>query len=60
VESAVLGMVVWVVRDPLHGIALAKETGHPALLLDDILKQKGQTVEEARAALLPLLITVLQ
>lgn len=60
VKSAVLGMSVWVVRDPLHGIALAKETGYPALLLDDILRQKGQTTEEARAALLPLLITVPQ
>lgn len=59
VKSTVLGMSVWVVRDPLHGIALAKETGHPALLLGDVLKQKGQTAEEARATLLPLLIRVL-
>lgn len=38
VKSAVLGMSVWVVRSPLDGIALAKETGHPALLLDDVLR----------------------
>ncbi len=60
VKSAVLGMNVWVVRSPLDGIALAKETGHPALLLDDVLRLKGHTTEEARAALLPILITLEQ
>jgi hypothetical protein len=50
-------MSVWVVRCPIDGIALAKETGFPALILDDVLKLKGRTADEARAALLPTLIT---
>lgn len=57
VESSVLGMTLWVVRNRLQGLALAKATGHPAILVDDILRQVGQTTEEVRAALLPLLIT---
>ena len=60
VRSEVLGMSVWVVRSPLDGIALAKETGLPALLLDDVLRQKGQSQEDARVALLPMLITLEQ
>ena len=60
VKSSVLGMSVWVVRDHLHGLALAKETGHPALLLDDVIRLKGQSQEDARAALLPVLITLEQ
>lgn len=60
VKSSVLGMSVWVVRNHLDGIALAKETGLPAVLLDDILRQKGKTEEEARASILPVLITIEQ
>ena len=60
VKSSVLDMSVWVVRNHVDGIALAKETGHPALLLDDVIRHKGRTAEEARAALLPELITVSQ
>lgn len=60
VKSEVLNMTVWVVRDAVYGLALAKETGQPALLLDDVLKLKGATQEEARAALLPILISVEQ
>jgi len=60
VKSAVLGMSVWVVRSHVDGLALVKETGHPALILDDVLKMKGRTVEETRAALLPVLITIEQ
>lgn len=57
IKSAVLGMSVWVVRSRQDGEALAGETGQPALLLDDVLRQKDRTQEEARAALLPVLIT---
>lgn len=57
IKSAVLGMSVWVVRTRQDGEDLARETGQPALLLDDVLKQKGRTQEEARLALLPVLIT---
>ena len=60
VKSSVLDMSVWVVRDRQEGEGLARETGHPALLLDEVLAQKGKTTEEARAALLPLLITSMQ
>ena len=56
VKSAVLGMSVWVVRTRREGEELARETGHPALLLDDVLRQKGQASAEARAALLQVLI----
>ena len=47
IKSTVLDMSVWVVRTPLDGIALAKETGHSAILLDDVLRQRGKTAEEA-------------
>jgi hypothetical protein len=57
VKSVVLDLSVWVVRSQHDGEQLASETGHPALLLDEILSQKGKTQEEARAALLPCLIT---
>ncbi len=60
IKSSVLEMSVWVVRNHIDGIALAKDTGHPALVLDDVLRLKGKTAEEARAALLPELITVMQ
>lgn len=60
IKSKVLGMSVWVVRNHIDGIAVAKETGQPALLLDDVLRLKGRTAEEARAALLPVLITLEQ
>ena len=56
IKSVVLDLSVWVVRTRLEGEELARETGHPALLLDDVLSQKGQPPAEARAALLPLLI----
>lgn len=48
---------MWVVRDRRDGEDIARETGQPALLLDDVLRQQGKTATEARAALLPLLIT---
>src|SRR5206468_10113402 len=57
IKSKVLDMSVWVVRTRQDGEDLAKETGHPGLLLDDVLRQKGRTPEEARASLLPVLIT---
>ena len=57
VKSSVLGMSVWLVRCRPDGEALAQETGQPALVLDDVLVQRGHTQEEARAELLPLLIT---
>jgi hypothetical protein len=60
IKSKVLDISVWVVRNHLDGIALAKETGHPAVLLDDVIQQKGKTPAEARAALLPALITLEQ
>ncbi len=56
IKSSVLNMNVWVVRSRQEGEGLARETGHPALLLDDVLTQKGKTPMEALAALLPLLI----
>lgn len=56
IKSAVLDMCVWVVRNRREGEELARETGHPALLLDGMLRQKGTTPAEARAALLPELI----
>jgi hypothetical protein len=56
IKSAVLDMSVWIVRTRLEGEELARETGYPALLLDDVLGQKGQTPAEARVAPLPLLI----
>ncbi len=57
IRSVVLGMDVWVVRTRQEGEELAKETGHPALLLDDVLAQKGRSRADARALLLPVLIT---
>jgi hypothetical protein len=57
IKSKVLDMSVWVVRSHVDGLALARETGHPAVLLDDVLRQKGRTAEEAKAALLPVLIS---
>lgn len=57
IESSVLERSVWVVRNPQDGRQLAKETGQPAILLDEVLAQKGRTPKEAREALLPLLIT---
>jgi len=56
VQSAVLDMCVWAVRTRQEGEELARETGHPALLLDDVLMQKGKTPVETQAALLPILI----
>ena len=56
IKSAVLDLSVWVVRSREEGEELAHETGHPALLLDDVLSQKGKTPAEARESLLPLMI----
>lgn len=56
VASSILSRSVWIVRIHQDGEELAKETGHPALLLDDVLSQRGRSREEARKALLPLLI----
>jgi hypothetical protein len=57
INSAMLAMSVWVVRTREDGQQLAQETGHPALLLDEMLSQQGKSAEDARAALLPVLIT---
>jgi len=57
VQSTVLGRSVWVVRSHADGVALAQDTGLPALTLDDVLKVKGRSAEEARAILSPALIT---
>ena len=56
INSVTLGLAVWVVRSREDGKRLAQATGEPALMLDDVLSQHGQTREAARAALLPLLI----
>jgi hypothetical protein len=56
VTSAVLGFSVWVVRSRQDGENLANETGHPALLLDDALRQEGKTTNDVRHTLLPILI----
>ena len=56
IKSSVLEMSMWVVRSRKDGEELARETGQPALLLDDVLAQKGRSREEVRTALLPLLI----
>ena len=56
IKSAVLDLSVWVVRSRQEGEELARETGHPALLLDAVLSQKGKTPAAARESLLPLLI----
>jgi hypothetical protein len=57
VKSQVLELSVWLVRTEEEGRVLAQETGHPAVCLDDVLRKKGRTTQEARAALLPLLIS---
>ena len=57
INSTTLAMSVWVVRSREDGEQLAKETGDPAILLDDVLSQQGRSHGEARAALLPVLIT---
>ena len=57
VKSLVLDMSVWLVRCRPDGEALAHETGQPALILDDVLAQRGLTPQQARTELLPLLIT---
>jgi hypothetical protein len=57
VKSSVLGFTVWVVRSRRDGEELAKETGHPALLLADVLNQKSKPSDEARVVLLSHLIT---
>jgi hypothetical protein len=56
VKSAFLKLSVWVVRNRPDGEALAKDTGHPALLLEDVLALTGKNPEEVRRTLLPLLI----
>jgi hypothetical protein len=43
IESPTLKEAVWVVRDHQTGRRLAQETGHPFLLLDEILAQEGQS-----------------
>jgi len=56
VHSAVLDRSVWVVRSYADGVALAQDTGVPALTLDDVLKVNGRSAEEARVILSPALI----
>src|SRR5262245_56249523 len=41
IKSSVLEMSMWIVRSRKDGEELARETGQPALLLDDVLGQKG-------------------
>jgi hypothetical protein len=55
VHSAVLDRAVWVVRSYADGVALAQDTGVPALTLDDVLKVNGRSAEEARVILSPAL-----
>ena len=55
-ELPALEGAVWVVLDPQYGRQLARETGKPAILLDAILAQQGQTFEEIREALALFLI----
>jgi hypothetical protein len=57
ITPAVLERPVWVVRNRQDGKRLAEETGEPAILLNDVLAQKGRNSEEAREALMPRLIT---
>jgi len=56
IRSTRLGMSVWIVRDLNDGQALVKETGHAALLLDDILAQVKKNPTEVKKALLPIMI----
>ena len=56
IEFPALGGAVWVVHEPQYGHQLANETGKPAILLDVILTQQGQSPEETREALTPFLI----
>jgi len=56
IRSAHLGLSVWVVRNRQDGQDLARETGHSALLLDDVLAQVGKNPTEVRKALLPIMI----
>lgn len=56
VKSAVLGFSVWVVRDRGEGEDLARETGHPAVLLDDVLCCVGKSADEVVSTLFPVLI----
>jgi hypothetical protein len=55
-ESNALGVPLWVVRTRQDGRQLTEKTGQPAILLDDMLVQRGKDPEETRKALSPLLI----
>jgi len=52
-----LAMLAWIVRDRETGQEYARETGSAALVLNEVATLKWRTSEEAREALLPLLIT---
>jgi hypothetical protein len=43
IKSPTLKEAVWIVRDHQNGRRLAQETGHPFILLDEILAQEGQS-----------------
>jgi len=51
-----LAISVWIVRTIEDGQQLHATTGHPALLLTDLLAQKGQDFAEAWKVLQPCLI----
>jgi hypothetical protein len=51
-----LRMYVWLVRDRETGEEYARSTGTPALVISEVVARQWRTPEEARAALLPLLI----
>lgn len=54
---APLRMCVWWVRDRKTGEECARVTGTPALVISEVVAHQWRTPEEARPALLPLLIT---
>jgi hypothetical protein len=51
-----LAISVWIVRTIHDGRQLHATTGHPALLLTDLLSQKGEDFAEAWRVLQPCLI----
>jgi hypothetical protein len=53
IKSSIRGEAIWVARNHQDRRKLAQETGQPAILLDEVLAQKGQTLLEAREASLP-------
>lgn len=60
VTSTVLGLSVWVANTWDDALALSEETDFPALLLSDVLREKGKSAAETRVALLSKLINALR